>query len=1241
MNAGLKVGVAVVLSLALALMAIVVPGTASANGTPEEVNVALNKNVVTSDTAPSSSGYSPEEAVDGIGGEWTNGWSPVQFDGIMPWLQVDLGSEYVISRIQVDDRPYDGLDGRSSWDGPRRNFEIRASNDPDFAAYTVIGSVGSTPYAGYSWSHDVTDLDAYRYVRYARTNTGYTFLSELKVMAMLEPGQPGGDPIALYVSPDGNDNGDGSLTQPFRTLTRARDAVRTLNANMDRDIVVYLRGGQYVMTSELELGVADSGTNGYSITYRNYPGETPVISGAQAIGGWTQQGDLFITNVGNLKFRDLWVNDRRALRSRTESFKIAGWNTPGKQIRMDNAVADVLDVSKLQNVELVLNQHWTESMVRVSAISTAGGGAAISLASLGDVLFTRTYPDRAVNQSVHFENAYEFLDQPGEWFLDEDNGDLFYKPRSGESAGTLDARIGASERFVIIEGSNKNNPVRNIRLQGLIFEHTKYQLAITQNGMISDQGGLSGGSRQPAAISMKAAHHIRIERNVFRHLGATAIDLDRMTQNNVVEGNAFLDIGGSGIVEGVFDDLTEYNHSDELLHAKDNVFANNYMNGIGINPYSSVAILSGYAQGSVIEHNEISNAGYSAISAGWGWTANTTTLKNTSIRYNNVYNVMNRLADGGAIYTLSHTPNAEMAENFIHDLDKNEFASSYFAGAIYLDQETKGYVIRDNAMARIGDEANQIKFNPAHSHYNVISNNGIQDAEIQNHAGVQPAYWDNVPGVLMHGTGTPWTATDYGSVKVAGTVHSSMSVASYAIHKNGSPVWSGTTAEGQDDYLVHIDVASGDEISFSAQGSASWSSKIKPELYPPRLAIDNVTFTSQSVPASISAQYGEVYLKLGPTDDAAALELDVVTPYGTELTLLAEGGLYRDYRVYMDEQLPYPGFAGERKYRDWRVYLIPASNEPASPEEVNVALHKPASIPSWDIVDASYSPARAVDGISGSWTNGWHPLVSEGLSPWLQLDLGDEYVIHRIQIDDRPYDGTNGPGSDWDGPRRNFEIQASNDPNFSAYTVLGAVGNEPYAGYTWSRKVTAPDAYRYIRYVRKSTGYTFLSEIGLFALPEPELTETNVAMGQPVSSSDTGTAPPEYGPAEAVDGIGGQWDNGWSPTVFEGISPWLQVDLGDEYVIHRLQVDDRPYDGQEGRPDWNGPRRNFEIRASNDPSFGTYAVLGSVGSTPYSGYVWNHTVTNPNAYRYIRYARTDTGYTFLSELSVFAMTEEE
>lgn len=171
-------------------------------------------------------------------------------------------------------------------------------------------------------------------------------------------------------------------------------------------------------------------------------------------------------------------------------------------------------------------------------------------------------------------------------------------------------------------------------------------------------------------------------------------------------------------------------------------------------------------------------------------------------------------------------------------------------------------------------------------------------------------------------------------------------------------------------------------------------------------------------------------------------------------------------------------------------------------------------------------------------------------------------------------------------------------------------------------------------YVEASIGNGATRNVEVTPASDPQ-EEINVALNKTVSTSDVGSSYPGYGPEKAVDGIGGQWDNGWSPVTYEGIRPWLQVDLGAASVISRVQIDDRPYDGLEGRPSWDGPRKNFEIRASNDPSFGSYTVLGSVGSTPYSGFVWSQGVTDPTPYRYIRYARTDIGYSFLSEMRVF------
>ena len=88
-----------------------------------------------------------------------------------------------------------------------------------------------------------------------------------------------------YVSPGGSDTNPGTEIQPFATLARARDAVRTVNGAMASDITVYLRGGTYQLPDTLVLDQTDSGTNGHYVVYKAYSGERPSISGGRRSPG--------------------------------------------------------------------------------------------------------------------------------------------------------------------------------------------------------------------------------------------------------------------------------------------------------------------------------------------------------------------------------------------------------------------------------------------------------------------------------------------------------------------------------------------------------------------------------------------------------------------------------------------------------------------------------------------------------------------------------------------------------------------------------------------------------------------------------------------------------------------------------------------------------------------------------------------------------------------------------------------
>ncbi len=96
--------------------------------------------------------------------------------------------------------------------------------------------------------------------------------------------------IQFHVSVDGNDENPGTVTQPFATLPRARDAIRAVKAagTLPRGgIAVLVHGGQYPMQQTLELQQIDSGTVDSPIVYRAAPGEQPTFSGGVRLSEFT------------------------------------------------------------------------------------------------------------------------------------------------------------------------------------------------------------------------------------------------------------------------------------------------------------------------------------------------------------------------------------------------------------------------------------------------------------------------------------------------------------------------------------------------------------------------------------------------------------------------------------------------------------------------------------------------------------------------------------------------------------------------------------------------------------------------------------------------------------------------------------------------------------------------------------------------------------------------------------------
>ena len=77
----------------------------------------------------------------------------------------------------------------------------------------------------------------------------------------------------FYVSPAGSDDDPGTEAKPFATIQRARSAVCTGQSADDRGPVVVLRGGTYRLAETLAFDAEDSGTGGFDVVYKGFPGE--------------------------------------------------------------------------------------------------------------------------------------------------------------------------------------------------------------------------------------------------------------------------------------------------------------------------------------------------------------------------------------------------------------------------------------------------------------------------------------------------------------------------------------------------------------------------------------------------------------------------------------------------------------------------------------------------------------------------------------------------------------------------------------------------------------------------------------------------------------------------------------------------------------------------------------------------------------------------------------------------------
>ena len=514
---------------------------------------------------------------------------------------------------------------------------------------------------------------------------------------------------------------------------------------MTEDITVYFRGGTYYVDETIVLGVEDSGSNGYNVEYKAYPGEEPVFSGGKRVTGWTQDTEnpnLYVAELQrDERLRQLYVNDQRAYMPSKKLQGLGGygtyeitqgegdyaWESLSRSDGVKFSPSDLpADIKNPSDIEVQSRSTWTTATVAIRGIESVDGSTV--------ALFEQPYG--AIAQSLGWGTAYspskenyvynvfEFLDEPGEFYFDRAEQKLYYWPREGEDMATADVYAPEVDTLLRIEGEDLESHASHIVIDGLTFENTDWNLAEIDgsHGKAAHQASLTTISSvgnwhhslyrsvdlTPAAVEVTSADNIGFVNNTIKHTANDGLNVINDVTDSVFDGNVIYDTGGTALSVGhpQHHEIGDKG-SEELLGYKDpsNQYSdkekydvdveglcsnlditNNYMVDLAVTYYGCPGMTIYYGTELSVLHNHVENAPYSGISLGWGWG----------------YTVGADISDtNGSTDPQGETPNLQNNE-VAYNRVINVLTTMADGGSIYTLGPMKGTTIHDNYLSKVG-----------------------------------------------------------------------------------------------------------------------------------------------------------------------------------------------------------------------------------------------------------------------------------------------------------------------------------------------------------------------------------------------------------------------------------------------------------------------------------------------------------------------------------------------------------
>jgi len=496
----------------------------------------------------------------------------------------------------------------------------------------------------------------------------------------------GAQPPCYYVSPAGSDTNPGTQNKPFRTIDKARDAVRQLIATkIIDDVTVYLRDGKYFTDHTICFDERDSGRDGHKVSYKAYPDEKPVIYGGKPVVGWQHWKDSIyrVPVPKGIRFFRLFENGRSAVMARYPNAG-SGYGAGLKRINNTTVKApphwEEYDFSDAQ-VYGWMGGNWFAELRKVNAYDRSTGLLSIDK---GSQMFG------GLNSRIFIQGVPELLDQEGEWCLKPQEGYLYYWPRCLKYDNEIDQQlivIPTVKRILNIQGTTKESRVSHLTFEGITFIGSDF----TDNWRIftrAEGDGSMPESLREGLIYIENADNITIRFCKIIGAGHSAVYINQSSQNDTVYGCWIEDAGFCGVyMNGYVIGTGPFKSAAESYVNKGHTISNNFIYDCGKFIGGGCGVQFYQSGDNIITHNVIAQMPRYGISYkgqrfgvlpkqmyGTKVTFNNhydfLHSRNNVIAYNDIFNVCRDSFDFGAIEAWGPGRDNVWCGNAIHDIEQ-------------------------------------------------------------------------------------------------------------------------------------------------------------------------------------------------------------------------------------------------------------------------------------------------------------------------------------------------------------------------------------------------------------------------------------------------------------------------------------------------------------------------------------------------------------------------------------------